>query len=273
VMMRNLGLYSWQIKNDLPAAAGYYEKAVKLDPEDYRLYNDLDEIYFRLGKTSLREKLFADAPADVRSRDTVIVRQALLLTLKQEYDRALALFQNHSFKPWEGGVLVRQTVAMADLQKGRKALQAGEAVAAEAAFRQALEYPVNLGSGKPDKPHDEEAWFWLGEAFTAQNKVDAAHDAWSEAVKEGKTDETPLGSLYQGLALRRLGQNDASAKALGILLQVKVGGKHDASVLYAAGLLDLYDHQDSAATTELTAALDADPGLWQARLLLAGLKH
>jgi len=273
VMMRNLGLYSWRIKNDLPAAAGYYEKAVKLDPEDYRLYNDLDEIYFRLGKTSLREKLFADAPADVRSRDTVIVRQALLLTLKQEYDRALALFQNHSFKPWEGGVLVRQTVAMADLQKGRKALQAGEAVAAEAAFRQALEYPVNLGSGKPDKPHDEEAWFWLGEAFTAQNKVDAAHDAWSEAVKEGKTDETPLGSLYQGLALRRLGQNDASAKALGILLQVKVGGKHDASVLYAAGLLDLYDHQDSAATTELTAALDADPSLWQARLLLAGLKH
>jgi len=70
-----------------------------------------------------------------------------------------------------------------------------------------------------------------------------------------------------------LGQNDASAKALGILLQVKVGGKHDASVLYAAGLLDLYDHQDSAATTELTAALDADPSLWQARLLLAGLKH
>jgi len=273
VMMRNLGLYSWQIKNDLPAAAGYYEKAVKLDPEDYRLYNDLDEIYFRLGKTSLREKLFADAPADVRSRDTVIVRQALLLTQKQEYDRALALFQNHDFKPWEGGVLVRQTVAMADLQKGREALKANQPPVAEAAFRQALEYPVNLGSGKPDKPHDEEAWFWLGEALTAQNKAGAARDAWREAVKEGKTDETPLGSLYQGLALRRLGQNDASAKALGILLQVKVGGKHDASVLYAAGLLDLYDHQDSAATTELTAALDADPGLWQARLLLAGLKH
>jgi tetratricopeptide (TPR) repeat protein len=273
VLMRNLGLYSWRIKNDLPAAAGYYEKAVKLAPEDYRLYTDLDEIYFRLGKTSQREKLLAAAPADVLSRDTVIVRQALLLTGNQQYDRALALFTNHNFKPWEGGVLVRQTVALANLQKGREALKANHPDVAETAFRQALEYPENLGSGKPDQPHDEEARFWLGEALTAQNKAAAAREAWSEAVKEGKTDESPLGSLYQGLALRRLGQNDASAKALGMLLQVKVGGRHDASVLYAAGLMDLYDHQDSAAANELTAALDADPGLWQARLMLAEMKH
>ena len=273
VLMRNLGLYSWRIKNDLPAAAGYYEKAVKLDPEDYRLYTDLDEIYFRLGKTSLRERLFADAPADVRSRDTVIVRQALLLTQKQDYDRALGLFQGHNFKPWEGGLLVRQTVTLADLQKGRKALQSNQPAAAEAAFRQAREYPANLGSGKPDQPHDEEAWFWLGEALAAQNKPDAARDAWREAAKEGQTDEAPLGSLYQGLALRRLGQNDASAKALDPLLHVKVEGKHAAPVLYAAGLLDLYNHQDPAAAAHLSAALEADPAYWQARLMLAELKH
>ena len=67
VVMRNLGLYAWRVKNDLPDAAEFYEKAVKLAPEDYRLYTDLDEIYFRLGSAGRREKLFADAPASVRT--------------------------------------------------------------------------------------------------------------------------------------------------------------------------------------------------------------
>ena len=59
VLMRNLGLYAWRVKNDLPDAAPFYEKAVKLAPEDYRLYADLDEIYFRMGSAGRREKLFA----------------------------------------------------------------------------------------------------------------------------------------------------------------------------------------------------------------------
>ena len=77
VLMRNLGLYAWRVKNDLPDAAGFYEKAVKLAPENYRLYTDLDEIYFRMGSAGRREKLFAEAPASVRDRDTVLVRRAL----------------------------------------------------------------------------------------------------------------------------------------------------------------------------------------------------
>src|ERR1019366_9512834 len=91
VLMRNLGLYAWRVKNDLAGAAGFYEKAIKLAPEDYRLYADLDQIYFRLGKAGSREKLFAQAPASVLDRDVVRVRRALLLTQAREYDEAVAL--------------------------------------------------------------------------------------------------------------------------------------------------------------------------------------
>jgi len=143
---------------------------------------------------------------------------------------------------------------------------------AEAAFRKALEYPHNLGSGKPDKPHDGEIWFWLGEALKAQDKADAARDAWTRAVEEGK-GISPLASLYCGLALRRLGQKEASANTLGPLMQVKLGEKHAAAEFYAAGLLDLYEHRNPQAPAKFTAALDADPEFWQARVMLDRVGH
>jgi tetratricopeptide (TPR) repeat protein len=164
-------------------------------------------------------------------------------------------------------VLAREIYVLANFQKGRKAMDDSAPAVAEAAFRQALEYPLNLGTGKPDKPHDEEAWFWLGEALKAQDKADAAHDAWAQAAEEGQ-ENSPLASLYRGLALRRLGQNDASAKALGVLMQMKPGEKHAATEFYAAGLLDLYDHRGPEAGAKLKAALDVDPGFWPARLML-----
>jgi tetratricopeptide (TPR) repeat protein len=265
VLMRNLGLYAWRVKHDLPDAAGFYEKAVKLAPGDYRLYTDLDEIYFRMGSAGRREKLFADAPSSVRERDTVLVRRVLLLIQERQYDRALGLLMEHQFKPWEGGVLVHEMYVLANYHKGRRALENNLPAIAEAAFRKALEYPHNLGSGKPDKPHDAEIWFWLGEALKAQNKAEAAHDAWVQAASEGE-GTFPLATLYRGLAERRLGQNEAAEKTLGTLLQVKLGDQQPPATFYAAGLLDLYEHRTTQGVAKFMAALNADPEFWQARL-------
>jgi tetratricopeptide (TPR) repeat protein len=272
VLMRNLGLYAWRVKNDLPDAASFYEQAVKLAPEDYRLYTDLDEIYFRMGSAGRREKLFAEAPASVRERDTVLVRRALLLTQEGKYDRASELLMGHNFKPWEGGVRVHEMYVLANFQKGVRAMEDNLPALAEVAFRKALEYPHNLGSGKPDKPLDEETWFWLGEALRAQSKAEAARDAWTKAAEEGQ-GSSPLASLYRGLAQRRLGQNEASAKTLGPLIQVKVGEKYSAAEFYAAGLLDLFDHHNPQAAAKFMAALDVDPEFWQARLALDRVGH
>jgi tetratricopeptide (TPR) repeat protein len=272
VLMRNLGLYAWRMKNDLPNAADFYEKAVNLAPDDYRLYSDLDEIYTRMGSAGRREKLFAEAPASVRQHDPVLLRQALLLAQERQYDRALGLLMDHRFKPWEGGVRIHEIYVLANLQKGMSALGDNLPAGAEAAFRKGLEYPHNLGSGKPDKPRDCELWFWLGESLKAQGKADAARDAWTQAIDEAGGSD-PLAILYRGLALRRLGQEDVSAKTLGPLAQVKLGEKHAAAEFYAAGVLDLYDHRNDQATAKFTAALAVDPEFWQARLMLDRMGH
>jgi len=267
VLMRNLGLYSWRVKNDLPDAAGFYENAVKLAPEDYRLYTDLDEIYFRMGNAGSRERLFAEAPASVRDRDTVLVRRTLLLTQEREYERALDLLMNHHFKPWEGGVGAREMYVLANFQKGRRALEDSKPAEAEVAFRKALEYPRNLGVGKPDKPRDEEVLFWLGDALKAEGNAAAARDAWAQAAQEGKNGSV-VASLYRGLALRRLGQAEEADKVLNPLSEVKPGEKHGAAEFYASGLLDLFANRSDKAAGEFTAALEADPDFWPARLAL-----
>jgi Tfp pilus assembly protein PilF len=272
VLMRNLGQYAWRVKNDMPDAASFYEQAIKLAPEDYRLYADLDEIYFRIGSAGRREKLFAAAPATVRDRDTVLVRRSLLLSQEGQYDHAAGLLMDHKFKPWEGGVKVREMYVLANFLKGRRAMDDNLPMVAEAAFRKALEYPHNLGSGKPDKPHDEEIWFWLGEALRAQSKPDAAREAWTQAAEQGQ-ESSPLASLYRGLAQRRLGQDEASAMTLGPLVQLQLGEKHSAEEFYAAGLLDFYDHHNTQAAAKLMAALDADPDFWHARLMLDRVAH
>jgi tetratricopeptide (TPR) repeat protein len=272
VLMRNLGLYAWRVKNDLADAASFYEHAVKLAPDDYRLYTDLDEIYFRTGSAGRREKLFAEAPASVLGRDTVLLRRALLLTQEGQYDRAVGLLRDHHFKPWEGGVLIREMYVLANFQKGLRAMEDNRPAVAEAAFRQALEYPHNLGSGKPDKSQDMELWFWLGEALKAQGKADPARDAWTQAAKEGLGID-PLAILYRGLAQRRLGQEEASAKTLGPLIQVKAGEKLTAVEFYAAGLLDFYDQRRDQAAAKFTAALEVDPEFWQARVMLDHVGH
>jgi len=267
VLMRNLGVHAWRVKNDLPGAAGFYEKAVKLAPDDFRLYVDLDEIYFRLGNTSGREKLFASAPASVLERDSVRVRRVLLLTQEQQYDQALGLLANHNFKAWEGGVLLRQMYVLACVAKGKHALASRQLPEAEAALREALKYPHNLGVGKPDKPHDEEALFWLGETLKAAGNDHAARDAWAQAAQEG-TSGGEASKLYRGLALRRLGQPQEAEAVLAPFEQTKPADKHSAQEFYAAGLLNLADDRSDLAAGKFTAALNADPDFWPARLAL-----
>jgi len=267
VLMRNLGLYGWRIKKDLPGAAGFYESAVRLDPGDFRHYVDLDEIYFQLGDLARREKLFAAAPESVLARDTVRVRRALWLVQEKRFDEALKLLSDRSFKPWEGGVTVREVFVVANLRKGRELLAARKFEDAEKSLREALTYPHSLGVGKPDKPHDEQALYWLGLALEAQGKNDGARDAWRQAADEGK-GAYGTSRVFAGLALRKLGESAEADKTLDSVLQASREEKPSANDLYLAGLLSLAESHGEEAQGYFRRAVELDPTLWQARIEL-----
>ena len=276
VLDRNLGVYAWRVKRDRKAAAGFYAQALQLAPGDYRLYTDLDEIYAQLGDTAHRADVFAKAPAAVLDRDTVRVRRALLDVEQRRYDQALVLLTGHRFKPWEGGEVVRRIYVRANLEQGKSKLRARRAQEAEAAFRRALEYPADLGVGKPDKPHDEQALYWLGEALEAEGKRNGARQAWGEAVAEGKAagpfgrDSSGEPQVCAALALDKLGRTSEGQKILNDLASgpsKKNAGKNAGAYdFYVAGLAERARDHAHQAGSDFRRALELDPSLWEARL-------
>jgi tetratricopeptide (TPR) repeat protein len=270
VVERNLGVLEWRVKGDLPAAAGAYEAAIQLAPDQYRLYPDLDEIYSESGDLARRTRLFAAAPAAVLDHDVVRVRRTLLLVEQGQFDQALATLTRHQFKPWEGGEIVREMFVLANLEKGRSALESGSSREAEQDFRNALEYPENLGVGKPDHPSDAQALYWLGEALGAQDKTADARTAWQAAAEESAGSQRTT-RAYRAAALLRLGQDEEGRRLMAEVIASAASKGASATKLYAAGLAQDLTGDREQAQLDFKHALELDPSYWQARVELERL--
>lgn len=260
VLLRNLGVYERSVKHDLAAAAQEYQRAIQLAPNDYRLYTDLDEIYEQQGNFTAREALFRNAPDSVLHQDTVLARRALLLLEQSKPDAALAILSNHRFKPWEGGVVIRNMFVRANLMQGRQALAKHNFAAAEDAFRRATEYPEELGTGEPSHPDNSEQLYRLGNALSAQGKTADAQAAWQRATRP----ET----VFAAMAYKKLGDEQKANAILDRTIQTAQSPDATADDDLNAGLAERFRGDDSQAKTSFERALQKDPTLWQARIAL-----
>jgi tetratricopeptide (TPR) repeat protein len=262
VLLRNLGVYEWHVKDDLASAARYYARAIELAPTDYRLYADLDEIYEQEDIAAARTKLFHDAPPDVLDRDTVRARHALFFIEQSQPDQALALLVDHRFKPWEGGVLIHNMFVRANMEKGRKALAEHQPEQAAKDFANAMQYPEDLGTGEPSQPELTEQLYWLGVALNAEGKTAEATSAWQSAAAraDGKAD------VFSALALGKLGQDNLAKQMLERCVEGAKRPNALANDYLVAGIAELYKGDKEHAEEDFRHALRLDPLLWQARV-------
>jgi tetratricopeptide (TPR) repeat protein len=270
VLLRNLGVYQWNVKHDLTSAASYYSQAIQMAPNDYRLYPDLDEIYTDQDDTSARTALFQNAPPAVLDQDTVRARRALLFLEQGKNEDAMALLANHRYKPWEGGVVMHNMFVFTNIAEGKQALQNHHSEAAEASFRKALEYPENLGTGEPSQPDTAEQMYWIGNALEAQGKSAEAKAAWQKAADQGK-GKTNVSAVYSALAYQKLGQDEQAQKLLQGCIQPAARPKPSAEDYFAAGTAERYSNNADQARKYFQQALAVDPLLWQARIALKDL--
>lgn len=264
VLLRNLGVYQWHVEKNLNSAADYYQRALHLSPNDYRLYTSLDLIYDEMGENSKREALFQGAPASVLNEDTVLARRAILALEQSKPDAALDLVVNHQFKPWEGGVVIHNIFVYANIEKGRQALANHQPAKAEQAFRQAMRYPENMGTGRPQTPDESEQLYWVGKALQAQGKNADAKAAWEKAAA--------FGSEYSAQADVELGNKQKAQQIFHeVIERASVPAERDsfsAMKYLAAARAENFSGNSSAARAAYQHALAIDPGLWQARLEL-----
>jgi len=272
VLLRNLGVYQSRVKHDPSSAASYYLQAIQMTPDDYRLYPDLDEIYTEQGNTFARVALFQNAPPAVLNQDTVRARRALLFLEQGKYDDAMTLFANHTYKPWEGGVVMYNMFVYTKIAEGKRELQNHHAEAAEASFRKALEYPENLGTGAPGNPDTAEQMYWIGNALAAQGKTAEAKAAWQKSADQGK-GEANVSAIYSALAYQKLGQDEQAQRLMQAAIQSAAQPKPNAEDYFAAGTAEQYSNHSDQAHKYFQQALDLNPSFWQARIALRAMRQ
>ena len=231
---RNLALAYFNKLNLPEKALKELEQAFALDTTDARILMELDQLYKRL-KRPAEERLdfLLQYPEQVNDRDDLYLERATLYNELGEHEKAFELIMSRRFHPWEGGEgkvtgqYVYSLVSMA-----RKAFDNGAFAEAVRLLEQARNYPENLGEGKLYGAQENEIFYWLGMAHEQLAETGKAQDYWQQASK-GLTqvssamfynDQQPDTIYYQGLALRKLGQEEEAQKRFQML--VSYGEQH-----------------------------------------------
>ncbi|MCX8038429.1 MAG: DUF5107 domain-containing protein [Candidatus Sumerlaeia bacterium] len=170
VLHRNLGIVAWKLDDDAKTAIPYYEKALALRPDDQTLSRDLATLYQKTNQwTKAREVLEKTLGAE-RYRSDVIELLARTYHHLGEDEKAAELIASRTFHAWEGQRSLYEIYRDVHVALGKKAFEAGDYKKAAAEFERSLEYPKNLGVGRPERVNEKEQREWLEKARKAAAK-------------------------------------------------------------------------------------------------------
>ena len=222
VVHRNLGRAYWKVLEDGDKAVKAYQLALQCDPEDYKLYYELDKIYVSLDLTEKRAELMASIPASLKDNDVVSERIAIYLVDTGDFDGALKLLKGRYFFPWEVYKGVRTLYVDALVARGCTLMKTGKAQKAMESYREACNYPRNIGVGEPLLKTNAEVLYRIGLAYEQEGKGAEAHSHWEQAASEKRPVCSEL-CYYQAEALKKLGRGHEADQALDALEELAVG--------------------------------------------------
>jgi len=179
IAWRNLGLYQWAIKEDLPAAADLYRKAIAARPKDQTLYRDLADILIADKKRSQAIEVLNSTPSEKLRRADVIIMLAQAYADEKRYSEVIDLLEGTPyFVNWEGQTITWDLFSRSHIERGKQRFDKGEYAGALKDFEAALTYPENIGVGRSNKPREAQAQYWRGMALHALGRKDEARSAW-----------------------------------------------------------------------------------------------
>ena len=216
---RNLGLAYARVKNDVPGAISYLEKAVACNENDPRLYFELDQLYEAgLSDPQKRLALLEKNHNVVSLRDDALTREILLLVQLGRYDRAIELLRSHHFHVWEGGGEIHGIFIEAYLLRGQDFMAAKKYRQALSDFATALTYPENLDVAAPASGGGSaKIYYWIGMAYEALGQKAKAGASFEKAAAFRHGWSEP--GYYQALALQKTNKRSEASQIFDRLIQ------------------------------------------------------
>ena len=176
---RNLGLYTWVLKNDPIQAADYYRKAISSRPKDQTLYRDLAEILLAENKRPEAIEVLESTPFEKLRRADIIIMLAQACLDEARYSDTIDLLESTPyFVNWEGQTITWDLFNKAHIERGRQLFEKKDFDAALKDFEAALTYPENIGVGRSNTPRHAPAQYWRGKALYALDRIKEARAAW-----------------------------------------------------------------------------------------------
>lgn len=211
---RNLGWANWLYTKNYKEAAGYYEKAIALAPDNALFLEEADQVY-EAGGADVRTRfnLLKSHHETCVKRYYPLAAEVITGTFIGEYDYVLDLLRNCYFPTREGVANFHDVYVDALILAGQKKLSEGNSKEAINLFKEAFEYPVNHQVFLVDErtPRDAQIWWNIAKAYETAGQRSKAVAAYRKAaaVDDKGTDYR----FWKGLALAKTGKA-AEAKAL-----------------------------------------------------------
>ena len=205
VLYRNLGEVYWQRSQDLGKAKAAYERAFACDPNDPAYYLALDRLYALSGERASQAALFQKAPPGVQNDYRVLLARAEYFADTGEGDQALQILTSHAFHPWEGWTGARRLYERTLHLLADRASEQGDHRAAVEYLRRALQWPENLGTGRPQNPDHAREHYRLGVCYKALGEAELARQHFTAAAES----PAPADSPWRSKARRELAIPDS----------------------------------------------------------------
>lgn len=219
---RNLSIAYFNKRGNPEAALSAMEQAFALDSSDARVLLELDQLKKKMGRPVAERLAFLhEHEALVVARDDLSVERIALLLSLGDPGSALRRLTERRFHPWEGGEgKLSRLWSLAKQDAALRALTGGDPSAAIILLNEARNYPESFGEGKLYGTQENDILYRLGVARSLSGDERGAELAFSEA-KDGISepagcmfynDQPPETICYQGLALRRLGDEEGARR-------------------------------------------------------------
>ncbi|MCL5283291.1 MAG: DUF5107 domain-containing protein [Armatimonadetes bacterium] len=184
-------------RNQYHEAAQHIMYAIALMPLEYRLYLEQDDLWREMGCTPIeRLQAFQFASDAVLCHWQIRARMVEILVDAGEFDRAIEMLNSGRYLPWEGERKMRLHYLLAHAERGRSRLKSSDIPGAINDFEALIEYPKNLGIGRPAPPYRNEAlehWY-AGIAAWLKCDSDLAAERWRTSLIHWATHHWSLQS-------------------------------------------------------------------------------
>ncbi|HEY3131835.1 MAG TPA: DUF5107 domain-containing protein [Acidobacteriota bacterium] len=172
-------------------AIAEYQAAIKLAPDDYHLYLELDRLLAESKESKRRIELLESASPAARAHSALTLALAYAYADAGSFDKAANLLAHNSFTSREGETSGLAVYRRAHLGLARGHQKAGRHREAAAEFVRATEYPRNLGVGRSVFESHAREYVAAARELEAAGSREEAEELWRRAA------DGPLNSPVQ----------------------------------------------------------------------------